>query len=283
MKVKAYAKINIGLDITGRREDGYHLIDTIMQTVDLCDELDIEESRIPGITMTCDCPGLSCDDSNLVVKAAKLMLPPEAGITIALHKVIPMGAGLGGGSADAAAVLKALNDMFEIGYEKGRLDSIGVTLGADVPFALHAGTIRAEGIGQILTRLPSLPKWYVLIVKPCESISTADVYKGYDHMWFSENARPDMNKLTAAVRLQDIDTVASTAGNILEKVTVREVPRIREIRTQMRTGGAVGTQMTGSGTAVWGIFRDRESAQACGQTFPEKDVYVTQLRAKEER
>jgi 4-diphosphocytidyl-2-C-methyl-D-erythritol kinase len=283
MKVKAYAKINIGLDITGRREDGYHLIDTIMQTVDLCDELEIEETRIPGVTMTCDCPGLACDDSNLVVRAAKLMLPTEAGVSIALHKVIPMGAGLGGGSADAAAVLKALNDMFEIGYEKGRLDSLGVALGADVPFALHAGTIRAEGIGQILTRLPSLPKWHVLIVKPSESVSTADIYKEYDHMWLSDEARPDMDRLTTAVKLQDMEGVAHEASNILERVTVKAVPRIKEIRQVMRDYGAVGSQMTGSGTAVWGIFRSREAAQECAAAFPEKEAYVTQLRAKEER
>ena len=283
MKVKAYAKINIGLDITGRRDDGYHLIDTIMQTVDLCDELDIEETRIPGVSMTCDCPGLACDDSNLVVKAAKLMLPPETGVSIALHKVIPMGAGLGGGSADAAAVLRALNEMFEIGYGKGRLDLLGVSLGADVPFALHEGTIRAEGIGQILTRLPSLPKWYVLIVKPDESVMTADIYNGYDHMWFSDEARPDMDKLTEAVRLQDMEGVGSQASNILEKVTIKSVPRITQIRKRMQKGGAVGTQMTGSGTAVWGLFKDPETAQTCAQAFPEKDVYITRLRTKEER
>ncbi len=283
MKVKAYAKINIGLNITGRRDDGYHLIDTIMQTVDLCDELEIEETRIPGVTMTCDCPELACDDRNLVVRAAKAMLPPEAGVSIALHKAIPMGSGLGGGSADAAAVLKALNEMFEIGYEKGRLDSIGITLGADVPFALHAGTVRAEGIGQILTRLPSLPKWYVLIVKPEESASTADIYSKFDSMWLSREAHPDMDGLTDAVKRQNMEDVAGGMCNILEKVTVTMVPRIKGIKKQMLEGGALGAQMTGSGSAVWGLFRDGESARTCGGMFPDKDVFITQLRAKEER
>ena len=282
MKIKAYAKINIGLDITGRRDDGYHLIDTIMQTVDLCDEIEIEESRIPGVTMTCDCPGLACDDSNLAVRAAKLMLPPEAGVTIALHKVIPMGSGLGGGSADAAAVLKALNEMFEIGYEKGRLDTLGISLGADVPFALHAGTIRAEGIGQILTRLPSLPKWHILIVKPEESASTAEIYRRLDSTWLSDEAHPDMDALTQAVRQQDIEAVAAGMSNILERVTVRLIPHIRQIKERMLDGGALGAQMTGSGSAVWGLFRDRESAMACAAACPEKDVFVTQLHAKEE-
>lgn len=280
LKVQAHAKINLSLDIIGKRKDGYHLIRTVMQALELHDELILEKTDRPGTELVTDSAALPADGRNLAVRAAKEILQicaPEKGVRIRLKKRIPMAAGLAGGSTDAAAVLQGINTLFSLGLDSKALCDIGVRLGADVPFCICGGAALSEGIGEILTPLPSLPDCTVLLAKPDLPVSTAEVYRDFDK---EENiCHPPVDKQTAALQKGDLDGVIRNMGNVLQPVTAGRHPVISEIQDRLLSWGACGARMSGSGPTVFGIFRDRDAAGKAFDHLKEtglaKDIILT--------
>ena len=261
---KAYAKVNLGLDIIGRREDGYHLVRMVMQQVGLYDVLTFERSEEPGVRLQlaedCTIPDIAdmpLDDRNLIVRAAKAVLEKHgitAGLTITLEKHIPMAAGMAGGSTDCAAALKGVAELFETGSTKEELAELGVRLGADVPYCLMGGTALAEGIGEELTRLPELPDCEFIIIKPSFGVSTKEVYTAYDSQDPEDVEHPDIDGMVQALRAGSLEGVMSRLGNVLEPVTVANHPEIRTIEACLKEIGVMSTIMTGSGPTVFGIL-----------------------------
>ena len=261
ISVKALAKINLGLDVVRRREDGYHEVKMVMQTIHLFDRLEMKKTA-GGITMTTNLSFLPTNENNLVYKAAKLLMDEfqiRDGIDVKLHKYIPVAAGMAGGSTDAAAVLYGMNRMFELGLSKEELMQRGVKIGADVPYCIMRGTVLAEGIGEKLTPLPPMPKCQILIAKPPISVSTKMVYEKLDSCEIKEH--PDIDDILDGLKNQDLEQVAASLGNVLEKVTVEAYPVIAQIKECMMEAGALGAMMSGSGPTVFGIFRDRRTAK----------------------
>ncbi len=260
--LKAYAKINIGLDVTGVRDDGYHLVRMIMQTVDLYDVLTIAKSEESGIVMTSNVSDLPMDGSNLCVKAAELLTEEfgiSEGISIHLEKNIPVAAGMAGGSTDAAAVLLGVNQIFELGLSQQDLMDRGVRIGADVPYCIMGGTALAEGIGEELTELSPMMDIPVLIAKPDIAVSTKYVYEHLDAL---ENPiHPDIDQMLLDMENQDLSALGSHMGNILEGVTVAKYPVIDDIKKVMIDHGAVVSMMSGSGPTVFGFFENEETMQ----------------------
>lgn len=280
---KAYAKINIGLDVLRRRADGYHEVKMIMQTVDICDELVLEKREQPGIELRTDNSELPLDGDNLICKAAKLLFREKdirEGVEITLTKRIPIAAGMAGGSADAAAALRGLNELFGMGYSIPELQAMGVKLGADIPYCIVGGTMLSEGIGEILTPLPAPPKAHLVIAKPDINVSTAFVYGNLhaDRLTW----HPDIDGMTDALRRQDLDGITARLGNVLETVTVREYPVIERIKELLREQGAENALMSGSGPTVFGIFKERETAMRAAQAVERgrlaKQIFVTTFR-----
>lgn len=261
--VKALAKINIGLDVTGRREDGYHLVRMIMQTVHIYDLVTISETAKDMITMTSDVDFLPVNEDNLCMKAARLLAEEFAlpgGVHISLQKRIPVAAGMAGGSADAAAVLYGMNKIYSLGLTIEELMARGVRIGADVPYCLMRGTALAEGIGEELTRLPPMMRCPVLIAKPAISVSTRYVYEKLDSL--TDPKHPDIDAMIDDIRAQDLRRLGSHMGNILEGVTVAKYPIIQQIKDVMMEQGAVVSMMSGSGPTVFGFFEDEETMQS---------------------
>ena len=262
IKVKALAKVNLGLDILRKREDGYHDVRMIMQTIHLYDQLEIKKTNEPGIHITANLDFLPTDENNLIYKAAKLMQDTyrlEQGVDVNLQKHIPVAAGMAGGSTDAAAVLYGMNELFALKLKRKKLMELGVSIGADVPYCLMRGTALAEGIGEQLKSLPPMPKCPVLIAKPAVSVSTKFVY---EHLKLDENTvHPDINAQLAALSKGDLKGVAAHMGNLLETVTIPAYPVIDEIKAQMMKNGAVNAMMSGSGPTVFGIFDDPDKAE----------------------
>ena len=262
MRLRALAKINLGLDVLRKREDGYHELRMIMQTINMYDQLDIEISKTPGIKITTNLPFIPVNESNLVYKAAKLLMDEfqvEQGITVDLQKFIPVAAGMAGGSSDAAATMIGVNRLFGLGLSVKELMERGVKLGADVPYCIMRGTVLAEGIGEKLTPLPPMPKCQILIAKPPISVSTKMVYEKLDSCEIKEH--PDIDGILDGLKNQDLEQVAASLGNVLEKVTVEAYPVIAQIKECMMEAGALGAMMSGSGPTVFGIFRDRRTAK----------------------
>lgn len=277
---KAYAKINIGLDVLRRRADGYHEVKMIMQTVDIYDELVLEKRKQPGIELRTDNSELPLDGDNLICKAAKLLFQEkdiQEGVEITLTKKIPIAAGMAGGSADAAAALRGLNELFGMGYSIPELQALGVKLGADIPYCIVGGTMLSEGIGEILTPLPAPPEAYLVIAKPDINVSTAFVYGNLhaDRLTW----HPDIDGMTAALRRQDLGGITDRLGNVLETVTVREYPVIERIKELLREQGAENALMSGSGPTVFGIFREEETARQAAEAVERgqlaKQIFVT--------
>lgn len=260
---KAYAKVNLGLDVLRRREDGYHEVKMVMQTIGICDEIRISASEeFTGITLKSDVANLPCDDTNLIVKAAKLMAETydiKEGMEITLTKNIPMAAGMAGGSSDAAATLRGINRLFGIGATSEDLCKLGAKIGADVPFCIYGGTYLAEGIGEKLTKLPDLPQCTVLIAKPRFSVSTKHVYENLNVT--SIEKHPDMDTVIDCVRREDLGGVAFNMENILENVTIAEHPFIGELKEIMINRGALNALMSGSGPTVFGLFDSKPNAE----------------------
>lgn len=282
IQLKALAKINLGLDVLRRREDGYHEVKMIMQTISLCDELELRRTRQPGIQVRTNLPYLPTNENNLVYKAAKLLQDEfgmKEGVSIQLRKKIPVAAGMAGGSSDAAAVLWGMNRMYGFGLSRTALMERGVKLGADVPYCILRGTALAEGIGERLTALPPMPKCYLLIVKPGISVSTRFVYENLHANELCPEQHPDVDAMVQALKRKDLKALASGMGNILELVTVPAYPVIEEIRQCILKAGACGALMSGSGPTVFGIFdtqaKARKAVQAVRAAQLARQIYLT--------
>lgn len=248
---KAYAKINLGLDVVGRLPNGYHEVRMIMQTVGIYDVLTMK--RIPaGIVVTTDHGELPTDENNLIYKSAKLMLE-EYGITegvqIHLEKHIPIAAGMAGGSTDAAATFLGMNQLFALNASEEKLRELGVRVGADVPYCIMGGTALAEGIGEKLQRLPAAPDCCLLVAKPDINVSTKYVYEHLDAEGVKEH--PDIDGMIEALKQGSLEGIVSRLGNVLEAVTAKKYPVIHEIKQCMLDTGAAGSLMSGSGPTVF--------------------------------
>ena len=282
ISVKALAKINLGLDVVRRREDGYHEVRMIMQTIHLFDRLEIKKTSSGVITMTTNLSFLPTNENNLVYQAAKLLKDEfgiRDGIDIRLHKHIPVSAGMAGGSTDAAAVLYGMNRMFQLGLKGDELMRRGVKIGADVPYCIMRGTALAEGIGEKLTALPPMVKCPVLIAKPPISVSTKFVY---EHLKLDETTvHPDIDRLVEDIRQKNLAKIAADMGNVLETVTIPNYPVIAEIKEHMLRHEAVNAMMSGSGPTVFGLFEDmaqaREAYEAMQASGLARQVYLTSI------
>ena len=274
--LKALAKINLGLDVVRRREDGYHEVRMIMQTIHLYDLLEIQKIREPEIQIVSNLSFLPVNENNLVYKAARLLQEEFAltdGISVKLTKRIPVAAGMAGGSTDAAAMLYAMNQLYDLGLSRRELMKRGVQIGADVPYCLMRGTALAEGIGEKLTQLPPMIKCPVLIAKPSISVSTKFVYQNLK--LDEQTNHPDIDALMKDIREKDFDGVCAHMGNVLE------YPVIAEIKQQMMRSGAKASMMSGSGPTVFGLFEDGETAKRALREMKRsglaKQVYLTTI------
>ena len=257
IQLKALAKINLGLDVLRRREDGYHDVKMIMQTIGLHDDLEIRKTKTPGIQVKTNLYYLPTNENNLVYKAAKLLMDEfqiQDGVSIQLKKRIPVAAGMAGGSSDGAAVLWGINQMYGLGLSMQALMERGVRLGADVPYCIQRGTALAEGIGEKLSVLPPMPKCTILIAKPGISVSTKFVYENLHANDLKPEQHPDVDSMIEAMRQKDLGLLCSRMGNVLETVTIPAYPVINEIKRTMMDNGAIGSMMSGSGPTVFGIF-----------------------------
>ncbi|MBO4776128.1 MAG: 4-(cytidine 5'-diphospho)-2-C-methyl-D-erythritol kinase [Lachnospiraceae bacterium] len=273
IKEKAYAKVNLGLDVLRKREDGYHEVKMIMQTIGLCDELIISTSaETKGVNLIADVDNLPLDGTNLIVKAANIMMEKyniKQGIDVKLIKNIPMAAGLAGGSSDAAATLRGMNRLFGLGLTEEELCKIALKIGADVPFCVHGGTYLSEGIGEKLTKLPDVPQCTVLVAKPKFGISTGYVYANLNVDKIKKH--PDMDKVIECVNNKDIKGIASNMENILENVSIRDYPFIQVIKDIMLDFGAMNSLMSGSGPTVFGLFDNKANAERAAVALRELD------------
>ena len=277
---KAYAKINLSLDVTGRLDNGYHLVDMIMQTVNIYDELSFE--RTDGeIVLESDCGELPLDENNLIYKAIRL-IQEECGVTgglrVFLKKNIPIAAGMAGGSTDCAATLMAMDELYGLKLGTKRLMELGVKLGADVPYCILGGTARAQGIGEKLTRLPNCPTLKLLVAKPDLNVSTKEVYTGLDAL---ENLpHHGVDDMVRAIESGNGRAVAAGLGNVLECVTIPLHPVIREIKDRMLELGAINSLMSGSGPTVFGIYEKDEELQKAYEALAEsglvKQIFMTE-------
>ncbi len=283
---KAYAKVNLALDVLRRREDGYHEVKMIMQNLDIYDELTFsvyENGTQPSnrkITITTNKEGIPTDSSNLIYKAVELMFDEygiEAEIDIHLTKNIPVEAGMAGGSTDCAATLHAINELFNLGADTKKLMELGVKLGADVPYCVMAKTALSEGIGEVLTPVEPLKDCYVLVVKPPISVSTKMVYTNLNANELEKH--PDVDGMIEALKISDLSGVASRMENVLETVTVHMHPEIETIKKAMKEKGALNAIMSGSGPTVFGIFDDEEVAKMAAEHIRSlgvsKEIFVT--------
>ena len=267
LELKAYGKINLRLDVVRKREDGYHEVHMIMQTVSLYDKIVMDKSGRQGIWTETNLPYVPDGEGNLAYRAAKLLLDEfqiSEGVKIRIKKCIPVAAGMAGGSTDAAAVLVGINRMFDLGLKKRELMARGLKLGADVPYCILRGTALSEGIGEVLTELPAAPGCHVVLAKPQISVSTKAVYGKLRVAELKEEEHPDIDGMAEAIRKKDLDGVTARLGNVLETITIPEHPEIGTIKKILLDHGAEGALMSGSGPTVFGIFKSRESAaKAC--------------------
>ncbi len=282
IRLKAYGKINLGLDVIRRREDGYHEVRMIMQTVKIFDKIYMEKTREGQVTLETNLPYLPVNENNLMIKAAKLLMDEfgiKEGLHMKLNKFIPVSAGMAGGSTDAASVLYGVNRLFELGLSVEQLMERGVKIGADVPYCLMRGTALSEGIGEKLTRLKPVPECFVLLAKPPVSVSTQKVYQSLklDEM----ESHPDIDGIIRGIEQDDIRMVADCLGNALETVTIPMHPVIEQIKSKMIELGAMNALMSGSGPTVFGLFEKEEQAYAARDVIREmnvaRQVYVTEF------
>lgn len=282
IQLKALAKINLGLDVLRRREDGYHEVKMIMQTISFYDELMLKKIKKPEIQLRTNLPYLPTNENNLAYQAAKLLMEEyqiPGGLLIQLEKKIPVAAGMAGGSSDAAAVLWGVNQMYHLGLSRKELMERGVRLGADVPYCILRGTALAEGIGEKLKTLPPMPKCYLLIAKPGISVSTKFVYENLHVNELETKKHPDVDAMITALRQKDLALLSARMGNILELVTIPAHPVIDKIKQEMQKAGALGAMMSGSGPTVFGIFdtqpKARKAYRALRASQLAKQLYLT--------
>lgn len=268
---QARAKINLGLDICGRLPNGYHEIRTVMQTVNIYDELEFRKRHDPDIILSVDSrDSLGELENNLIFRAARLMkerFSIREGIEISLKKKIPVAAGMAGGSTDAAATMLAINELYGLGLDKARLTEEAVLLGADIPFCILGGTALAEGIGEKLTPLPAPPSASLLIVKPPIMVATKWVYDNLDANM--PDTHPDIDGIVEALRQGDLSGVTQRMGNVMEAVTAKKYPIIADIEKMMLGNGAMGAAMSGSGATIFGVFAEKKTADAAASYVDE--------------
>jgi 4-diphosphocytidyl-2-C-methyl-D-erythritol kinase len=280
VNLKARAKINTALDVLGKREDGYHELRMIMQTVNLCDNITIMRINEDEIRLTSNFSWLPTDERNLMYRAAELMKQRydiKDGVEMELVKKIPVAAGLAGGSSDCAAVIVGMNRLFNLKRPTDELLALGKELGADVPYCIMRGTVLAEGIGEKLTRLSPFPSCFVLLCKPNINVSTATVFKSLELDKVTEH--PDVDKMIRDIENNDLAAISDGMKNVLETVTIPNYPIIADIKKKMMKLGAVGSMMSGSGPTVFGFFESYESGLIALKTirrvFHTKEIYLT--------
>lgn len=280
IELKAYGKINIGLDVIRKREDGYHDLDMIMQTVGVYDDVII--SREDGtqtyeIEVSTDADILPNDKGNLAFMAAKVLMEAydiKSKVKIHINKRIPIAGGMAGGSADCAAVLRGVNKLFQLGLTDEQLQEYGVKLGADVPYCIVGGTKRVQGIGEILTDLPTPPKCYVIIAKPDAFVSTKFVYSHIRPAQIENH--PDIDGIIESIKAGDLYGMCEKIANVMEDVTIPEYPIIQKVKDILKSNGAVNALMSGSGPTVFGIYDDEEKAKQSMDVLSGKE-FVSQL------
>ncbi len=278
-QIKAYAKINLGLDVVRRLENGYHEVKMVMQTVGIYDELTLTRTA-EGITVTTDKEELPTDDGNLIYKAARIMMEEyglEGGLHIHLKKNIPIAAGMAGGSTDAAATFKGINRLFDLDCTLEELMRLGVRVGADVPYCILGGTALAEGIGEKLTSLNPAPDCFVLVAKPDINVSTKYVYEHLDARGITEH--PDIDGMVNAIWEESLQGILDRMGNVLESVTEKEYPVITRLKERMKGLGALNSLMSGSGPTVFGIFVNEmialEAFERLKRENPDCQIFLT--------
>ena len=288
MRLRAMAKINLGLDVLHKREDGYHEVRMIMQTIQMYDVLDIRKRKEPGISLSTNLPYIPSDERNLVYKAAKLLMDEfqvKEGIDMKLTKFIPVAAGMAGGSSDAAAAFVGINRMFQLGLSEQDLMDRAVQIGADVPYCIMRGTALAEGIGEKLTRLPQMPRCYVLVGKPGINVSTKLAYENLNLKSVSEH--PDIDGMISAIDERNLHGITSRMQNVFEPGIIRSYPVIQEIKDLMENEGALKAMMSGSGPTVFGIFDNRakmeKAADKLRKSHLAKTVFATTIYNRKQR
>lgn len=282
MRLRALAKINLGLDILRKREDGYHEVRMIMQTIQMYDVLKMKKVKKPGISLSVNYPYIPSDERNLVYKAAKLLMDEfqvKEGVDICLEKFIPVAAGMAGGSSDAAAAMVGINRLFKLGLSERELMDRAVNIGADVPYCIMRGTALAEGIGEKLTRIAQIPDCFVLIGKPGISVSTKMAYESLQLDKISSH--PDIDGMIRDIENGDLLTMTEKMGNVFEPGIIEKYPVIGEIKDLMEDNGALKAMMSGSGPTVFGIFDDREKMEVAAAVLREgglaKTVFATEV------
>ena len=281
IRLKARAKINLGLDVLGKREDGYHEVRMVMQTIGIYDRLILTKIPEEEICITSNLAFLPVNENNLIYKAIKLLKDEyhfPGGVSVDLNKFIPVAAGMAGGSTDAASTMFGVNRLFGLNLSMGKMMELGVRLGADVPYCVMRGTALAEGIGEKLTRITPVPHMWIFIAKPQINVSTRLVYEQLDMGGIQKH--PDIDGIIRAIEAQDVVRIAQSMGNVLENVTVPLYPVIETIKQDMLSHGAINAMMSGSGPTVFGIFPDEQTTLAC-QAFLKKkgdarQVYITE-------
>lgn len=282
MRLKALAKINLALDVLRKREDGYHEVRMLMQTIQMYDTLDIEKKAEPGITLETNLPYIPNDEGNLVYRAAKLLMDEfhvEEGISMKLEKTIPVAAGMAGGSSDAAAAFIGVNKLFNLGLSKGELMERAVKIGADVPYCIMRGTALAEGIGEKLTKIKSVPHCYVLIGKPGIGVSTKEAYGNLNPAGITEH--PDIDGMMKDIENGNLYQMVEKMENVFEPGIIKNHPEIQEIKDLMEANGALKAMMSGSGPTVFGIFDDKAkmhtAADALKKSKLARTVFATEV------
>ncbi len=282
MRLRALAKINLGLDILGKRADGYHEVRMIMQTIQMYDVLEIRRTEKPGITLSVNVPFVPTDERNLVYKAAQMLMEEfqiQEGISMKLDKFIPVAAGMAGGSSDAAAAFVGVNRLFHLGLSEEELMKRAVKVGADVPYCIMRGTALAEGIGEKLTRISPMPKSYILIGKPGVTVSTKMAYENLNLEAIEDH--PDIDGMIRDIQNEDLYEMTKKMGNVFEPGIIREYPVIEEIKNLMEENGALRAMMSGSGPTVFGIFDDKEKLKKATAKLKEsklaRTVFATEI------
>lgn len=277
MLIKAYAKVNLSLDVVGKREDGYHTLEMIMQTIDLYDLINIKKTD-KGINISCNKQYVPTDERNLAYKAADLFMKTYdicEGIDIYIKKYIPVAAGLAGGSTDAAAVLKAMRNMYRPDISDEKIMKLGLNIGADVPYCVVGGTALCEGIGEKVTKLNSFKNHILVVVKPAFGVSTKEVYKNLDINKIKRH--PDTNLLISSIEANNLNMLARNMKNVLENVTLYKHVVLKDIKKEMINMGAQGALMSGSGPTIFAFFSDMLKAQLCYDKIKKKyrETFIT--------
>lgn len=277
MYVRAYAKVNISLDVVGKRDDGYHLLEMVMQNIELYDEITLNK-RLRDIEIKCNIPYIPTDERNLAFRAARLFLDTygiESGVSIEIVKNIPVAAGLAGGSSNAAAVLKGLRDLYEVDASDEELMKIGLSIGADVPYCIKGGTALCKGIGEVVEPLKPFKNHVMVLVKPSFGVSTKEVYTALDISKI--NIHPETAQLLRVLEQNDLEKTSALMRNVLENVTLRKHYILREIKREMIRLGALNAMMSGSGPTIFAFFDDILKAQRCYEKMKARftEVFIT--------